>query len=51
MVDNAYLLPMYEQVKEMLLEKIKSGEIPSGSKLPSERELSQQYNISRMTAR
>ncbi|NLY36068.1 MAG: GntR family transcriptional regulator [Tissierellia bacterium] len=34
-----------------LLEKIAEGEYPDGAKLPSERELSEEYNISRMTAR
>jgi GntR family transcriptional regulator len=48
---NNYLPPIYDQIKGMLLEKIESGEYPVGSKLPSERELSEQYKVSRMTAR
>lgn len=46
-----YLPPIYNQIKDLLLEKIKSGEYKPGSKLPSERELSNQYKVSRMTAR
>ena len=34
-----------------ILDKISEGEYPNGGKLPSERELSEKYNISRMTAR
>ncbi|MDF2674838.1 MAG: putative transcriptional regulator (GntR family) YvoA, partial [Clostridiales bacterium] len=39
------------QIKDILIEKINSGEFESGSQLPSEREISETYNISRMTAR
>ena len=46
-----YTPPMYIQVKELLLKKIKSGEFEHGAKLPSERELSEIYGLSRMTAR
>ncbi len=46
-----YLPPIYDQIKRLLLEKIESGEYPVGSKLPSERKLSEQYKVSRMTAR
>lgn len=44
-------LPMYHQLKELLREKIALGEWQPGSIIPSERELSGQYGISRMTAR
>lgn len=43
--------PIYIQIKDLIIEKIKRGEYSNGSKLPSERELSRQYGVSRMTAR
>lgn len=43
--------PFYIQLMNIILDKINEGEYPSGSKLPSERELSEKYSISRMTAR
>lgn len=48
---SLYMPPVYIQIRDFLLEKIKSGEFISGTKLPSERTLSHTYNISRMTAR
>jgi GntR family transcriptional regulator len=42
---------MYYQLKELLREKIAAGEWAPGAMIPSERELSEQYGISRMTAR
>lgn len=51
MTKKQYLPPMYLQIKEILKERIISGEYLRGQKLPSERELSQIYDISRMTAR
>ncbi len=51
MLDKNYPLPLYFQLKELLREKIASGEWKPGDMVPSERELSEQYHISRMTAR
>lgn len=51
MIKKAYIPPVYIQIKDILIEKINSGEIKSGSQLPSEREISETYKISRMTAR
>ncbi|HFC08506.1 MAG TPA: GntR family transcriptional regulator [Chloroflexi bacterium] len=51
MLDKTYPLPLYFQLKELLREKIASGEWKPGDMVPSERELSEQYHISRMTAR
>lgn len=50
-MNNQYLPPMYVQIKELLKKRIASGDYKRGEKLPSERELSQHYDISRMTAR
>lgn len=51
MIKKSYIPPVYIQIKDILIEKINSGELKSGSQLPSEREISETYNISRMTAR
>ncbi|GAC1486635.1 MAG: phosphonate metabolism transcriptional regulator PhnF [Ktedonobacteraceae bacterium] len=44
-------LPRYYQLKEIMRGKIRSGEWKPGDLIPSERELGEQYGISRMTAR
>lgn len=44
-------LPRYYQLKEIMRERIRTGEWKPGDLIPSERELSEQYGISRMTAR
>jgi len=44
-------LPRYYQLKEIMREKIEAGEWKPGDLIPSERELCEQYGISRMTAR
>lgn len=43
--------PLYMQVKEALLDEILSGRCRPHDRLPSERELSQQFDVSRMTVR
>ena len=43
--------PIYESVKKEIINKIEHKEYKSGDKIPSERELSTIYNVSRMTAR
>lgn len=50
-IDKKSPVPAYFQLKNILMEKIKSGEYPAGSIIPSERELSENLGISRMTAR
>lgn len=44
-------VPRYYQLKEILREKINSQEWKPGDLIPSERELGEQYGISRLTAR
>ena len=51
MNNNHYLLPKYLQIKEMLIERIENNQYSTGDQLPSEREISEAYGISRMTAR
>ena len=43
--------PLYIQIQEYLAAKIDSGELLPGDKIPSERELSEQLGVSRMTVR
>jgi GntR family transcriptional regulator len=44
-------LPLYLRVKENLLEQIEGGKMQPGDRVASERELSEQFGISRMTVR
>lgn len=44
-------LPMYAQLFESIRQKISSGELLEGEKLPFEHELCTQYDISRTTVR
>jgi GntR family transcriptional regulator len=44
-------VPLYLQIKEYLRLQINDGVFPIGSRLPSERELAQRFQVSRMTAR
>jgi len=41
----------YTIIKQFICENIESGEWPQNAKVPSENELTQQFNVSRMTAR
>ena len=51
MIDRASGLPAYRQVAGDLREKINSGELNPGDKLPSERVLVDTYGVSRITIR
>lgn len=44
-------LPLYGQIKDMLRKKILDGSYPPHSKLPSESELMETFDVSRITAR
>jgi GntR family transcriptional regulator len=44
-------IPLYVKIRESLREKIISGEIERGQKLPSEDDMAAQYGVSRMTVR
>lgn len=44
-------MPLYHQIKTRLLEAIESGALKPGDRVPSERELTTQFAVSRMTAR
>ncbi len=44
-------LPLYYQLKESILNAVKTKEFEVGDRLPSERELAEYHNISRMTVK
>jgi len=44
-------LPLYYQLKESILNAVKNKEFEIGERLPSERELAEYHNISRMTVK
>lgn len=43
--------PLYYQIKTRLLEQLETGHLQPGDRVPSERELTERYGVSRMTAR
>lgn len=51
MLDTKSSIPLYLQLKEIIKAKIDANEYPKGSQLPTEVELSDMYNISRITVR
>ena len=50
-LDKQKSIPLYLQLKKLLEAEIARGSLPPHSRVPSERELGEQYGISRMTAR
>ncbi|MCX7568822.1 GntR family transcriptional regulator [Tumebacillus sp. DT12] len=51
MLNKNIPIPLYYQLKERLTQTILQGELTPGTLMPSERELSDRYSISRMTVR
>lgn len=51
MLDRTKPIPLYYQLRELILDKIQKGEWKAGDQVPGERELSDQFGISRMTVR
>lgn len=51
MINKYSDIPLYCQLKNLIIQKIESGEYPENSKIPSEQELCEAYNISRPTVR
>ena len=43
--------PMYREIADQLLQRIESGEFPSGLQMPTEQDLQAQFNASRSTIR
>lgn len=50
-LDRNSFVPLYAQIHQRLRSLIDSGEIAPGAAVPSERALSEEYRVSRMTAR
>lgn len=50
-IDRSVPIPRYFQLAEMLKEQIDSGQLAPGDQIPSERELSEQFGVSRVTVR
>ncbi len=49
MLDKSSPQPLYEQIKHFILSRIEAGEYLPHSQLPSERQLSEQFSVSRLT--
>ena len=45
-LDNAIATPLYKQLEELILDKITSGTLTPGSKLPTENELTKRASSS-----
>ena len=50
-LDKTIPIPLYFQLKQILLDAVKSGEYPVDSMIPTEKELSEMFDISRTTVR
>jgi len=50
-LDRASSTPLYRQIKEVILEWMRCGELEPGARLPPERELGQRFGVSRLTVR
>lgn len=50
-LDRRSSVPLYHQLKEMLIERIENGELPIGALLPTEMDLVERYSVSRTTVR
>lgn len=50
-LDKNVPIPLYFQLEKLILEEIESGAYPVGSMIPTEKELSQMFDISRTTVR
>ncbi len=50
-LESTPMVPIYRQIADALREKIVNGELKCGDKLPTENQLSEMFNTSRMTLR
>lgn len=50
-LDQSSIVPLYKQLKDMIKESIMDGTLKPNQKIPSELELSETYQISRITVR
>lgn len=51
LIDKKSRVPLYAQLIDIIVKKVNSGELKEHDKLPSEREICEQYDISRTTTR
>ncbi len=51
LLDKQSRVPMYIQIEDELKRRMEKGEFPVGAAIPSERELTELFNVSRMTVR
>ncbi|MCF6095259.1 GntR family transcriptional regulator [Microaerobacter geothermalis] len=51
MIERSNPIPLYEQLKNKIIEQIDEGILKPGQQIPSERELCEKYNVSRITVR
>ena len=51
MLNTQSPIPLYHQLADIILAKIRDGEYPPGSRIPSENSLAETYGIGRPTAR
>ncbi len=51
MLNSDSPIPLYHQLADIILERIRAGEYPEGSKIPSEHDLAKTFRIGRPTAR
>ena len=50
-INKSSSIPLYQQLYEKLRDEINEGRYPAGSRLPTEAELSEAYQVSRVTVR
>src|SRR6266436_5551613 len=50
-LDRQSVVPLYYQIQQSLLGRIRSGELVVGAPMPSEQEIATRLGVSRMTAR
>ncbi len=51
MIDKTVSTPLYLQIQNYIVDRIRSGDLPAGTQVPSEFELAAMMSVSRMTAR
>ena len=51
LLDKQSTVPMYVQIEEHLKQRMQQGEFSVGTAIPSERELTEMFGVSRMTVR
>ncbi len=50
-IDRSRKIPLYYQIEQLILDKIRSGEYKPGDKIPTEAELQRIFGVSRITVR